>query len=870
MSTSTTTKNGKRNSNVSKWNILFEREGKQWMSVRPQEGTEVYTCYACRELFGCKSSFLDHVNRFTIVLHFKCDACTDSEEMPFYNPCSLLLHSRGHYSPFSGQIDLDNIKVSCLPFGLVGFPPHPNIPMYYNIREESSNAVNVNTRFYAPVRANKGKNIISMIPTILLFYHYKLNGTPPASLVLKQICINVPKCVFVRLENNTLTANVVTTSIANKKVMEQESTTLNDSTERIENTLNIQCNVNPCIHENVGNASIVNENLDIQDSESRNNNNTIVKEITEGIAKNKHINIQQSTTIKEEVVDNDGTSNELSAIEASNQTNENIVPNLAIVKGIICPECKTTLPNKKLLSSHFVSIAPLNDAFQCNICKYIAATPCSLTAHKRLHNRQPPFICPECGGDFLDNISLLDHLEDVCFHLAKQVRLRCPKKNCCKVFAQASTFMTHFEVHIQTLNKCTICGATYYALRDFVEHGHTVHEQIVPVELIYKCTICKISALEVENYREHVNWHCKDKSLRVYVYICKFCRNFFRSGLTYANHLMRCSKKELTIEELRRLKKCNAAVVCLHCNYVVRLMTNLPDCPRCGMLIDTTSATPTSGRNIAPAIEKNTNITMTSQNNNINNNSNNNNINNNDKINNNNIAVSSNSKSNENNLRLIKCILCYKDLIVSHAHLHECRYKYPQVVLMREEERIQNIINMKRETPDPINSRIESYSKKKRRKISISPSFIKHKRSSDVELRLDKPVPFEGTYTCKICNYTDSDRTSFHQHIRDHRNISTAYQCMECGECFVVKPSFHKHLMYYHRISNVDEYVRENECVDQGAISELRKHMRLESGEVNDDVEENQCKVCLKQFEDSLELNKHFRIHGMAFLRNNK
>ncbi|GJQ72828.1 hypothetical protein Trydic_g1477 [Trypoxylus dichotomus] len=856
MSTSTVTKNGKRNSNISKWNILFEREGKQWMSVRPQEGTEVYTCYACRELFGCKSSFLDHVNRFTMVLHFKCDACGDTEEMPFYNPCSLLLHSRGHYTPFGGQIDLNDIRVSCLPYGLVGFPPHSNIPMYYNVREESTSGVNLNTRFYAPVRTNKGRNIVSMIPTILLFYHYKLNGTPPASLVLKQICINVPKCTFVRLENNTLSTNVVTTTIVNKKVTQQDSTTINNSTENI--------------RESTGNTPTVNEVVDMQTSQSGSSSNTTSsKEITEDRTRNKQIDMQESTTIKEEVDDND-TGKESSLLpEMSGKTNENVtsvVTKPEIIEDMNCPECNAGIANNKSISSHFMSSAPLNDAYLCDICKYIATTPCSFSAHKRLHSRQPPYICPECGKDFLDNMSLLDHLEDVCFHLAKQVRLRCPKKNCCKVFAQLATFIMHFEVHIQTLNKCTKCDATYYAVRDFVEHAHTVHKEVVPVELIYKCTICKNSALEAENYREHVNWHCIDKSLRVYVYICKFCRNFFRSGVTYATHLMRCSKKELTIEELRRLKKCNTAVVCLHCNYVIRLVTKLPDCPRCGTCINA-NATSAPEKGIAPATEKsNANIIFTSRLK----------VTHNNKQNCSKIITKSNSNSignNKvvipNNLRVIKCILCYKDLIVSQAHQHECKYKYAQVVLTREEEKIERILNVKRETSDSVN-KTESYSKKKRRKTSTSPSLIKHKRSTGMELRLDEPVPFEGTYSCKICNYNDSDRTSFHQHIKDHRNISTEYQCMECGECFVVKPSFHKHLMYYHRISNVDEYVKENECVDQSAISELRKYMRLESGEINDDVEENQCKVCLKQFEDSLELNKHFRIHGMAFLRNNK
>lgn len=792
--------------------------------------------------FGSKSSFLDHVNRFTIVLHFICNACGDNEGTPFYNPCSLLLHSRGHYSPFGGQINLDNIKVSCLPFGLIGFPPHSNIPMYYNIREEPSNGIIVNTRFYTPVRTNRGKNLITMMPTVLLFYHYKLNGTPPASLVLKQICINVPKCAFVRLENNTMTTNVVTTAGIAKKIITQQEPVININENTIQNFLNeesTECNIQ-LDDGGSDNSAEINGMKDICPSTNNNSNNITEKEVT-----NNSVNIKELETptvrVKEEL-DSD-VSNESSpetSAETLNKTND---ASYVKLKESECPECHMSIPQEKEISSHFTSLAPLRDAYLCDICKYIAPTACSFTAHQRLHDRQPPFVCPECGKDFTDNMSLLDHLEDVCFHLAKQVRLKCPKKNCCKVFAQLSTFMTHFEVHIQTLNKCTMCDETYYGVRDFVEHGQTVHQQVVPVELIYKCTICKHSALEADNFKQHVNWHCIDNTLRVYVYICKFCRNFFRSGLTYATHLMRCSKKELTIEELRRLKKCNTAVVCLHCNYVVRLITTLPDCPRCGKNMNITYVTEKETVPVAQNITTDICTTINSNNTNINNNS--------------------------DNSRTIKCILCYKDLVVSEAHLHDCPYRYPQVVLTKEDENIQRILSIKRETPEAA-SKFEINSKKKRRKSTTSPLLIKHKRAADVELRLDQPIPFEGTYVCRVCDYRDSDRTSFHEHIRQHRNVSTSYQCMECGECFVVKPSFHKHLMYFHRISNVDDYVRENECVDESAISELRKYMRLESGEINDDVEENQCKVCLKQFDDSLELNKHFRVHGMAFLQNNK
>nr|CAH7723455.1 unnamed protein product [Callosobruchus chinensis] len=95
---------------------------------------------------------------------------------------------------------------------------------------------------------------------------------------------------------------------------------------------------------------------------------------------------------------------------------------------------------------------------------------------------------------------------------------------------------------------------------------------------------------------------------------------------------------------------------------------------------------------------------------------------------------------------------------------------------------------------------------------------------------------------------------------------------MECGECFVVKPSLMKHLMHFHNISDCEAYVEANDCYDVDAVKELQETVRLgplASKESDEPLKENQCRVCREQFEDSVSLNKHFRIHGMAFLLKN-
>lgn len=91
----------------------------------------------------------------------------------------------------------------------------------------------------------------------------------------------------------------------------------------------------------------------------------------------------------------------------------------------------------------------------------------------------------------------------------------------------------------------------------------------------------------------------------------------------------------------------------------------------------------------------------------------------------------------------------------------------------------------------------------------------------------------------------------------------TSYQCMDCGECFIVRPSLIKHLIYYHEITDTEKYFSENSCFDEKAIMKNRSRLEVK-------VDKNQCKVCMRRFSNSTDLDTHFRTHGMAFLMRSK
>lgn len=225
------------------------------------------------------------------------------------------------------------------------------------------------------------------------------------------------------------------------------------------------------------------------------------------------------------------------------------------------------------------------------------------------------------------------------------------------------------------------------------------------------------------------------------------------------------------------------------------------------------------------------------------------------------------------------CILCKTQIELNERRRHqtECKYAKPQVLVEKldidiDRDELNQTRSFSSSNSDMDGSHEGSPQKRgessdeNRPKKRYRPNKVK-KPDPENDLIADEPIPFDGVYQCRLCHHRNPDRDSFHQHIKNHRHISTAYQCMECGECFVVKPSLIKHLMHFHNISDSDQYFLINDCFDRSAVNELAKVVK--NPYLANNVKENQCKVCLEQFTNSEAHDKHFRIHGMAFLLKN-
>lgn len=106
---------------------------------------------------------IEHVNRRSILLAYKCTSCA-STQFNYYNPCSLLLHIRRHFSPRGGKVDLDSLHVKLLPLGLAGLLPDAGIPLIYKDEDNELGLSNfLNSKFYYPSADTKGKKVRYLI-----------------------------------------------------------------------------------------------------------------------------------------------------------------------------------------------------------------------------------------------------------------------------------------------------------------------------------------------------------------------------------------------------------------------------------------------------------------------------------------------------------------------------------------------------------------------------------------------------------------------------------------------------------------------------------------------------------------------------------
>lgn len=181
---------------------------------------------------------------------------------------------------------------------------------------------------------------------------------------------------------------------------------------------------------------------------------------------------------------------------------------------------------------------------------------------------------------------------------------------------------------------------------------------------------------------------------------------------------------------------------------------------------------------------------------------------------------------------------------------------------------------LSRISPDFINGGYKQFVNNKKRKSDSALYTSKRKRRwtprKHAEIKdVNPPVGLcveqetaedgEGNFICKKCGQRCANMPNLREHIAANHRLKGRYLiCLECGENFVVAPSLQMHLKAFHGIEDPINYMNQNPSYAPDVDSDLQTAERTTVA--------NQCYVCMAVFENKAAVDKHLRVHGMAFL----
>ncbi|KAF7392034.1 hypothetical protein HZH68_011577 [Vespula germanica] len=176
-------------------------------------------------------------------------------------------------------------------------------------------------------------------------------------------------------------------------------------------------------------------------------------------------------------------------------------------------------------------------------------------------------------------------------------------------------------------------------------------------------------------------------------------------------------------------------------------------------------------------------------------------------------------------------------------------------------------------TPEFINGGYKELFSNKKRRSDGTVSISKKRRRGSTKKHTDSNNSFglglcveqesvedgEGNFICRKCDQRCANMSDLREHIASNHRIKGRYLiCLECGENFVVAPSLQMHLKAFHGIEDPISYMNQNSSYAPDNIDDLENETKA--------MIANQCYVCMAVFEDKATVDKHLRVHGMAFL----
>ncbi|XP_075700231.1 zinc finger protein 687 [Rhinoderma darwinii] len=555
------------------------------------------------------------------------------------------------------------------------------------------------------------------------------------------------------------------------------------------------------------------------------------------------------------------------AATASPTSDSAILPEQSTYSTFRCLECKEQCKNKAGLALHFqqISASPAGGSTVCSYCPMMMPNRCSFEAHQRMHKQSPPNVCPECGGNFrIENFQT--HLKETCLHFSRRIGYRC--QSCAVVFGGVNSIKSHIQTsHCEVFHKCPVCPMAFKSAPSAHAHIYTQHPGFnnQQAKMIYKCAMCDTVFTHKPLLCSHLDHAHFDQQLgnqRVSVFKCPDCPLLFAQKRTMLEHLKTTHNSVVKEDPPQSQELLTPKPEPME---IPVSKQSDPDPEPEAEVEESSSSDPPSSPEVKkksktkelrkPGTPRQRSNCCTCG-----------------------IChawfperdeyVLHMKKEHGKSVKKFPCRLCERSFCsapslrrhvrVNHEgikRVYPCRYctegkrtfssrlileKHIQVrhgIKVTDQARSQEVLVARNGSKSQVSS--------KKRKLSSDES------GSDEPVKikpaLQKP---KHSFKCRACGYKTSSLADFRQHIPQHCTSESSHQCRECGMCFTSQGSLSRHRFMTHKMKDVAEEEREP----------TPKTEESSDGRLT-------CQVCNKSFDSQLNLNTHFRTHGMAFIK---
>lgn len=550
----------------------------------------------------------------------------------------------------------------------------------------------------------------------------------------------------------------------------------------------------------------------------------------------------------------------------------------------LCADCGNSCLN---MTKHLNGCGrPTNPHLKCERCELILPTKCALKCHLRIHDKLPPYKCPDCGKDFTNWDDLFSHLKMSCGHIAKCVRYYC--HSCKKHFASKSILANHIsDLHSRDIFRCSSCPVAFYNKSSLDKHMiTTVHKEETVVLLNQKqCNMCPTKLMPLEEFESHIQNHTNNNSALIYGYKCPWCTMVYVNKMAFIIH---------QVDEKKEIENSNNTLLK---NKFLKFLSQ--DTALSGSESNKKENSHSDFEFVEQFANLEFNLPAAEK----------------DPLSSDDWEFLQGQKVKGQDTNEEVCIICKKHSVVLLPGVNinkqslcckQCAKTLDdQSMVQNGQTKINNVMSKKyvssnmdyKETTKTLKSnsarvKKRSYSfeqtetkSRKLQKSAVPPnradSYTESNLDTDLNMPVKKRIPkkypdkkidFGGEsagnqgqviafkspnkLACAKCKFVANTKETFVEHITVHRMDPNTYQCLECGLCFVVLPSLGRHLRMYHGIQDVHEYTSKNK-------SSLPKKSDVKETQC---LQENQCRVCMEIYDSNSSLEKHFRTHGMAFM----